>query len=103
LKKLVGRTDIEDALQRLEHMTQEEIRMANAETFKTIHDVDNKVGDRTDGVQDALQAAQDKIEDMLQDVTDILQGVDDRVKDISDKVVNGAQIVQSPMSTALIV
>ncbi|KAF8469866.1 hypothetical protein DFH94DRAFT_847734 [Russula ochroleuca] len=76
LKKLVGRTDMENALQRLESMTLEETRMTSAETLKAVHGVDNKVGD---------------VEGMLQSVTDMMQGVDDRVKEIGDKVINSVE------------
>ena len=109
LKKLVGRTDIENALQRLENIA----LVTSVEALKAIHGIGNNVGDKIPGVQDALQAVQDKVqgvEGMLQGVTDKLQGVDDRVqsvddrvKDIGDKVINGAQTVQLAMSTALII
>jgi hypothetical protein len=78
LKKLVGRTDMENALQRLENMTLEETRMTGAEALKAIHDVKRMV-------------------------QDMLQGVDLRVKDVGDKLINSAQTVQFPMFTALIV
>ena len=94
LKKLVGRTDIEDALQRLEKVTVEEARMAGAEALKAIHGVGNQVGDKVDGVQDTLKVVEDKmkgVEGMLQGVGDILQGVDDKVKEIGSKVITGAQ------------
>jgi len=64
MRKLVGRTDIEDALQRLEKLTQEEARMATAEGLKVTHGIDNKV----------------------EDVGDKVKGVDNRVKDVGDKV-----------------
>jgi ABC-type transporter Mla subunit MlaD len=92
LKKLVGRKDIEDALQRLEKVTMEEAKMAAAEALKAIHGVGNQVGDKVDGVQDTLKAVEDRmrgVEGMLQGVGDILQGVDGRVKDIGDKVITG--------------
>ncbi len=57
LKKLVGRKDIEDALQRLDKLTQEEARMAAAEALSITRGIDDKV-----------------------------QGVGDKVKDIDDKV-----------------
>jgi hypothetical protein len=72
MKKLVGRRDMENALQRLENMTLEETRMTGAETLKAIHGV----------------------EGVLQGVTDMLQSVDDRVKVIGDKVISGAQTIQ---------
>ena len=39
LKRLAGRTDIEDALKRLDKLTQEEARMALAEVFKISHTI----------------------------------------------------------------
>ncbi|KAH9073507.1 hypothetical protein EDB83DRAFT_78369 [Lactarius deliciosus] len=43
LKKLVGRKDIEDALTRLDKLTQEEARMAATHILSLTHAVDNKV------------------------------------------------------------
>ena len=43
LKKLVGKKDMEDALKRLDKLTQEEARMAAAEILKLTHIVDNMV------------------------------------------------------------
>ena len=76
LKKLVGRTDIEDALQRLEKLTQEEVRMATAEGLKATHGIDNKVEDVCDKVKD---------------VDNKMQGVHARVKDVGDQI-SGAQV-----------
>jgi len=71
VKRLVGRTDIEDALGRLDRLTQEEARMAAAQGLKTAHVVDNRV-----------QAIDDKV----QGVDDKVQGVDDKMRDVEDKV-----------------
>ena len=43
LKRLVGRKDLEDALQRLDKLTQEEARMAAAELLKITRGIDDKV------------------------------------------------------------
>jgi hypothetical protein len=56
LKKLIGRKDIEDALSRLDRLTQEEARMATAQVLKVAHRVE-----------------------------DCVQGVDDRVMKIDNK------------------
>ena len=93
LKKIVGRKDIEDALQRLEKVTVEEARMAGAEALKAIHGIGNQVGGEVHGVHDALKVVEDRVrgvEGMLQGVGDMLQGVDDRVKNIGNKVTIGA-------------
>ena len=55
LKKLVGRTGIEDALKRLDRLTQEEARMAAAQVLK----VTNMVDDRVRGVDDKIAAVID--------------------------------------------
>lgn len=85
MKQLVGRTDVEDALQRLEKVTVEEARMAAAEALKALHGVDDKVtgvDTRVHGVQSTLKVFED-----------ILQGVGDGVKDIRDRVINGADVI----------
>jgi hypothetical protein len=43
MKKLIGKKDMEDALKRLDKLTQDEARMAAAENLKLTHIVDNKV------------------------------------------------------------
>jgi hypothetical protein len=71
LKKLVGRTDVEDALKKLDKLTTEEARMATAETLKMTHTVD----DRVRGV-----------EDKVLDVDKRVAGVDNRVAGVDDRV-----------------
>jgi hypothetical protein len=93
LKKIVGRKDIEEALQQFEKVTVEEARMAAAEALKAVHGVGNQVGDKVLGVHYTLKVVEDRmrgVEGMLQGVEDVLQGVDDRVKDIGNKVTTGA-------------
>ena len=43
LTKLMGKTDIEDALRRLDKLTQEEVRMATAQLLKITHGVSDTV------------------------------------------------------------
>ncbi|KAH9016970.1 hypothetical protein EDB84DRAFT_708109 [Lactarius hengduanensis] len=74
LKKLVGRKDVEDALKRLDKLTQEEARMAAAHILRlthsveyTIKDVDNKVDAVLSDGKDAkavLQQTSDGIDDV---------------------------------------
>jgi hypothetical protein len=92
LKKLVGRKDIEDALQRLEKVAMEETRMAAVEALNTSHGVGDKVmgvDHKVHGVQNTLKA----VETLMKGVEDTLQGVDGRVKDIGDKVINGTNTI----------
>ena len=73
VKRLIGRTDIEDALGRLDRLTQDEVRMAAAQGLKATHEVDDKV----------------------QGVGTKVQGVEDRVRDVDDKidlVIDGVQL-----------
>jgi hypothetical protein len=51
LKKLIGRSDIKDALQRFDQLTQEESRMAVAQGLKATHGVGNDVRDIGGGVK----------------------------------------------------
>jgi hypothetical protein len=71
VKKLVGRTDIEDALGRLDRLTQGEVRMAAALSLKATHEVDDNVK---------------TVEGKVQGVGEKVQGVDDKVRDVDDKI-----------------
>ncbi|KAH9999587.1 hypothetical protein BJV74DRAFT_794486 [Russula compacta] len=51
LMKLIGKNDIEDALKRLDQLTQEEARMATVEVLKVTHRVDDNVKVLIDGTQ----------------------------------------------------
>lgn len=70
LKRLVGRADIEDALRRLDKLTQEEACMASAESLKAAHGIHTKVEDVSSKVKD----------------------VDSRVRDIGNRIIDGARI-----------
>ncbi|KAH9988610.1 hypothetical protein BJV77DRAFT_732029 [Russula vinacea] len=92
LKKLMGNTDIEDSLARLDKLTQEEARMASAELLKTTHSVDGKVigvDDRVKNVQGKIQDICDDVQDVRGDVQDArgdVQGVGNMVQDVDDKL-----------------
>ena len=79
LKKLIGRTDIEGALKRLDKQTQEESRMAAAENLKVAHAVDESVK----GVADTVAG----IDNRVADVDDRVAGVDDRVAGVDERVI----------------
>ena len=99
LKKLIGRTEIEDALKRLNKLTQEEARMATAQVLKVTHTVDERVRGVTDdvlgvdnrvaGVDDRVAGVNDRVagvDNRVAGVDDRVAGVDDRVKALDDKV-----------------
>ncbi|KAH9003702.1 hypothetical protein EDB86DRAFT_2826288 [Lactarius hatsudake] len=58
LKKLIGRKEVEDALQRLDALTQEEARMAAAEALAITRDIDDNVKDLRLGVKETGIAIQ---------------------------------------------
>ena len=85
MKRLIGRSDVEDALKKLDKLTDEEARMAVTQNLKATHNVDERVrgvantvvavGDRVAGVDDRVAAVDVKV-----------TGVDDTVKNVNDKV-----------------
>ena len=105
-KKLVGRTDIEDALSRLDRLTQDEVRMAAAQGLKATHKVDERVqaiGDKAQSIDNKVQAVDDTVhaidknvyivgdkvqavDDTVHAVGDQMQVVDDKVQGVDDKV-----------------
>jgi hypothetical protein len=80
VNKLIGRTDIEDALKRLDKLTQEEARMAVAQNLKATHAVDKRVRE---------------VANMVVAISNRMANIDDRLKVVDDKVIRGAQIVFS--------
>jgi hypothetical protein len=77
-KKLIGRTKMEDALKRLDKLTQEEARMASAQNLKITHTVDERVREVVDTVV--------TIDNRVAIVDDRVVTVDDRVKMVDNKV-----------------
>ena len=107
LRKLIRRTDVEDALKRLDRLTQEEARMAAAQVLKVTSAIDDRVqgiADNMVGVDSRMAGIDDKVADVgdrlkavdekVKGVNEQVTGVDDRVKAVDDKVavvINGAQ------------
>jgi hypothetical protein len=75
-KKLIGRTDLADALKRLDKLTQEEARMAAVEVLRATHIIDERVR----GVSKQVLVVNDRV-----------ASVDDKVAEVID----GAQIIFS--------
>ncbi|KAH9060125.1 hypothetical protein EDB87DRAFT_631475 [Lactarius vividus] len=88
IKKLVGRKDIEDALKRLDKLTQEEARMAAAQILKFTHNVDDKVkvvDDKVTGVGNQMRDVGDKMDIVLndgRDAKDVLHQTSNRLDDV---------------------
>ncbi|KAI9432171.1 hypothetical protein H4582DRAFT_1821453, partial [Lactarius indigo] len=91
-KKLVGRRDIEDALQKLDRLTQDEARMATAEVLRLTHSVDDKVigvDFQVEGVKKGVEEVNGKVEcvdERVQGVDERVQGVGERVQDVDERV-----------------
>ena len=79
MRKLAGRTDIEDALRRLDKLTQEELRMAATQVLKV-----------TRSVEDGVRGVDSRV-----------AGVDRRVKAIDSKVakiIDGTRTISTQLS-----
>ena len=61
MKRLIGRTDLEDAFKRLDKLTHEEARMAVAQNLKATHIVDQRVR----GVANTVVAVGDSVADRV--------------------------------------
>ena len=84
LKQLIGRTEIEDGLKRLDKLTQEEARMAAAQNLKVTHAVAETVvsiDNRVDDVDDRVAG----VSDQVAGIDDRVAGVDDRVQQMADQ------------------
>ena len=85
MKRLIGRTDLDDAFRRLDKLTQEEAWMAVAQNLKATHKVDQRVR----GVANTVVAVGDRVADVdgrVACVDNKVTNVDDRVKVVGDKV-----------------
>jgi len=70
-KRLVGRTDMEDALKRLDKLTHEEARMVIAENLRATHAVDERVR----GVTEQVLAVDDRVANVNDRVAEVIHGV----------------------------
>ncbi|KAH8986424.1 hypothetical protein EDB86DRAFT_2249606 [Lactarius hatsudake] len=70
LKKLAGKTDLEDAVKKLDRLTQEEARMALAEVLRITHDVQHEVkvvDGKVAEVGDKVQCVDEKVQIAIDD------------------------------------
>ncbi|KAH9953621.1 hypothetical protein BC827DRAFT_127330 [Russula dissimulans] len=94
LKKLVGNTEIEDSLQKLDKLTQEEARMAAAEHMRITRSIEGRVM----GVNDNVMGVEEGVQDVRSEVEDVrkrVQSVDDKVEDVGKIVQDVDKRVQS--------
>src|ERR1700761_8437810 len=78
MKKVIGRTEIEDGLKRLDKLTQEEALMAATQNLKVTHTVA--------GTVEAIDNKVDDVDDRVANVSDQVAGIDDRVAGVGDQV-----------------
>jgi hypothetical protein len=75
LKKMAGKADIEDALKRLDKLTNDEARMATAQVLKATRTVDDRV-----------RGVDDRVATEMAGVNDRVAGVDEKVEAVYDNV-----------------
>ena len=97
LRRLAGIPDLEDALKKLDRLTQEEARMALAEVLRITHDVRGEVN-VIDGKVESVGQKVEVVGDKVKDIGDKIEGMDDKVRCVDDKfqvVIDGAQRLSS--------
>lgn len=62
---MLGKTDIEDALKRLDRLTRDEALMATAQVLKVAHNVDAKVTGIDDNVKVVIEGVQSDVSLLL--------------------------------------
>ena len=88
----MGKNDIDDALKRLDRLTQEEARMAAAQLLKVTNTIDNRVGGIADNVlvvDNRVATVHERVAAVGESVAganDRIACVDDRVKDVDGRV-----------------
>jgi len=103
----MGNTEIEDALQELDRLTQEEARMASAELLKIAHRIDGNVmgvddrvkgvDERVKGVDERVEGVDERVQEVGSDVQDVgkkVEDVDNRMQDIGGDVKDMSNKVQ---------
>jgi archaellum component FlaC len=106
----MGKNDIEDALKRLDKLTQEEARMAAAQLLKVTNTMNSDVREIADivlVVDDRVAGVNERVAGVVERVAgvdDRVKNVDDRVKDVDDKLVavlDGAQYIFNQSSKSV--
>ena len=70
VKRIAGRTDLEDGLKKLDTLTNDELVMAMAQLLKITHNIYKKVTGVGDGIKDVDEKVQD-VKDNVKEVDDI--------------------------------
>jgi hypothetical protein len=101
MKRLMGKTEVEDALQRLDTLTQEENLMTVARTFEATHRVNvnvkttqeltQHVDTKVTAIEEVVRATQELTYDVHADVEVIKEGT--RTIDHNVKVTKGGALI----------
>ena len=92
---------MEDALRRLDKLTQEEARMATAEALRATHTVDERVrgvADQVVGVDDRVAGVDHRLRDVNDTVAAVHDGVaavNNRVREVDEKVTGAVTDAQT--------
>ena len=70
-KRLIGKADLEDALKRLDKLTQEEARMATAEVLRMTHAIDETVTE----VREQVVVVDDRVASVGGKVAEVINGM----------------------------
>ena len=81
-KRLIGRTDMKDALKRLDKLTQEEAGMAAAQNLKATHIVDERVM----GVANTMVAIDNRVASVDNRIADVTHAIDEGVRGVEEQV-----------------
>ena len=82
-RKLAGMADLEDALKKLDRLTQEEARMANAEVLRITQSIRNVV-EIVDGKVDGVDNKVDGVGDKVEEIGDNVKCVDTKIQVVID-------------------
>ena len=83
LKRVIGRTDLEDGIKTLDKLTNEEVAMASAQLLKVAHNIDNNVTEVNEGVR-RVDENMLVVKSEVQIVNDGIKAVDDKIQSMAD-------------------
>ena len=83
LRRVIGRTDLEDGIKTLDKLTHEEVAMASAQLLKVTHNINKNVMKVDKGVSRVDENVL-VVKSKVQVITDNLKAVDDKVQTMAD-------------------
>ena len=100
LKRVIGRTDLEDGIKTLDKLINEEVAMASAQLLKVAHNIDKNVTDAWTDVYESVRRVDEKVVAVkrgVQIVSDNVKAIDDKVQTIA----NGKQHLFNELSVSV--